>query len=277
MLKDFNMREKRLIYAGNKPSFCILGKLAKVLLVCFLICALSIAAPVQFTSNAKTEIYSYSSIYKSKVASGWSRYSFSGESFYEYCGAESDVTIPASVKNINRGAIISNKKIRVLRIPVSVESIESGAFYELPNLNYVVFYGDPEIAENAFYGCDEIVNFVASRGTNADKYGKNHGIMVSRTDSPGFAKRKIYIRRECSYSQPVCNNNEKILNWNSSNKAVASVDSEGRIKALGKGVCTITAICEKSSYSYKVVVFNKSINELQSSGTDSTLSKMDSR
>ena len=247
----------------NKVRSSVTGRLIlKSLAMCVLSLMVACAVPTGFAGSAKTRIYSYSNIFKSNVAPGWSRYNFSGDTYYyQYSGSESDVSIPSSVTVLNRGAIVSNKKVRVLRIPSTVTYIDAGAIYDLANLKYVIFYGDTEIAEDAFYGCDNIVNFVAARGTGADSYGKDHGIMVARTESTGFAKKTVYIKKGYTYAQPVCNLSEKVLSWSSSNPSVVSVDSNGKIKAIKPGNATITVNCDSKTFSYKVVVFDKKITK----------------
>ena len=272
MLKKLNSHKNKLITRNDRLSYSILKGIFKTAMVCLLIVMITLAFPLSFSCSAKTKIYSYTNIYKSNVAPGWSRYNFSGETYFRYSGSETDVTIPASCKVINRGTIVSNKKIRIIRVPVSVENIEAGAFYELTNLKRVVFYGNPTIEDNAFYGCDSLVNFVADKGTYADDYGKNNKIAVARSETTAFSKKTVYIQRGYSYAQPVCNLNDSVQSWKSSNPSVVSVDENGKIRALKKGVSTITASCGKSSYTYKVIVFLKKVSEDKTSTVKSDVS-----
>ena len=83
-----------------------------------------------------------------------------------YSGTDKEIEIPRTIENkevfsIGNSCFYQNSDIESIKIPGTVTTVESFAFYECPNLKNVIFVfnnNDLDIKDHAFYGCSQITN-----------------------------------------------------------------------------------------------------------------------
>ncbi len=193
-----------------------------------------------------------------ELPEGWTSYGgFGGARYY---GTEAVVTIPSEITELGSFAIYENSYVQVIRIPATVKSIESWAIYENPNLRYIVFEGDTRMEEYSVRNCDALKNIVTPfKDSSAEKIADSIGAFVTRNEKEGFVKKNVYLLAGDKFVQPVCNTVFDDYVWTSSKNSVVTVDATGRIKAKKSGKAVITASNAYGTFSYKVNVYKKSV------------------
>ena len=226
--------------------------------ICSALIGIGVLSGPGIAANANTTITTRKvQIYKTNSAAGWRRQ----YGYLSYLGNETDVTVPPDVSELGAFAVNDNPYIRVLRIPQTVTKISSYAISGNPNLRYIVFEGNPVMEDNAITHCGKLTNIVTKyKEGDAQKYAGSKDILTTTEEIPGFIKKKVYLLKGDTYSQPICNEAHDGFVWSSSSDSIVSVDETGHIKAKKTGKAVITAANEEESYSYSVMVYSKSIS-----------------
>ena len=177
-----------------------------------------------------------------------------------YTGSEEIVTIPAGITTLEQFAFYGNESVKAIYVPASVKSIENFSLYHIPNLRFIVFYGNPVMEKWALYDCPKLKNIAVMRtGTYAQTCAQAQGIPVYTGAAAGFPKRKVYLLKGDSSSQILCNSLTDVISWTSSKQSVASVTAKGKVKAKAAGKTVITALTASGTYQYTVQVYKKTV------------------
>ena len=89
----------------------------------------------------------------------------------------------------------------------------------------------------------------------------------------GLSDKKIQIEKGKTYQLSVSGYGKAKVTWKSSKKAVATVTSKGKVKAVGVGSAKITAKVSKKTYTCKVTVVKKAQAGSKSSNGDVAVKK----
>ena len=178
---------------------------------------------------------------------------------YSYQGTATQVTIPNTVTSISSLAFYNNTTVKKIIVPSSVISISKYAFYNCSALKFIVFdKNNKTLTEPIITKCSKMTNIVAPKGSAAYLYAEKHDITVTTSTTPKFANKTRYLIVGDSEKNALLNNISGIT-WKSSKKSVVSVTSSGKIKAKKSGKATITATANSKKYTYKVVIYKKTI------------------
>ena len=174
-----------------------------------------------------------------------------GESAFENCNNLTSVTIPNNVKYIATGAFYGCSSLTNINIPDSITNICEYTFYDCNALtNLVISKNVTSIDNNAFGYCTNLTDIYYTGTKNEWKdivisYGNDY--LTNATihyDCPiiSLNKNKITLEVGQTYtlSATVLPKAYDKLTWKSSNKAVATVTSKGKISAKSEGTASIT-------------------------------------
>ncbi len=159
------------------------------------------------------------------------------------------VTLENGVKTISNGAFDSCKNLREIIIPESVAEIEAGAFRNCESLTQIVIPKSVEkIDKNAFIGISDSINLAVFLQSPAQKFAAENSIPFTVIDSD----TKVTIGSGETEKQLAYYKTEKLtadasglkVKWTTSDPKIVTVDSNGNIKAVGKGSAVITAAVE---------------------------------
>ena len=151
-------------------------------------------------------------------------------SFYG-CTSLTSVTILDKVTSIGEFAFKGCSGLMSVTIGESVTSIGGGAFYECTNLATVTNYSALDIVKGATthgyvaYYAKEVINIAESITLNKT----NLNLKLGETE----VLVATVLPKKSSY----------IIEWSSSDEAVATVDATGKITTIALGNATITATC----------------------------------
>ena len=168
---------------------------------------------------------------------------------FQSCTNLTSIEIPNSVTSIGYYAFQGCTNLTSIVIPNSVTNIENYTFAGCTNLTSIVIPNSvTNIATNAFNGGNKLV-IKCYEGSYAETYaesnGKNYRILP---ESIALSKQNVPLdlnkTKEETLQAILTPNHEKIdtdLVWSISNTNIATVDEDGKVTAVGKGQCTITA------------------------------------
>lgn len=99
-------------------------------------------------------------------------------------------------------------------------------------------------------------NYKASCIVTVSKYVKVKGVKLNKTSKTLYVSNTYKLKATVSPS----NASNKAVKWSSSNKNVATVNSNGKVTAVGKGTATITCTTKNGSYKATCKITVKKIN-----------------
>lgn len=176
-------------------------------------------------------------------------YAFAG------CGGITDVVIPESVKEIGSGAFIGCTEVTVMSIPDSVQKIGCMAlgYYlregRLKKVSYLNVFGvSGGVAE--LYCTAKSVNFTPYSDT-----------MLASTDYIILNEGKSFVIKSAFLTA-----RKGKIKWTSSDESVATVDKNGKVKAVSLGEAQITMSCdgfEDKIIDVKVIEKNDDLSDEQ--------------
>ena len=157
------------------------------------------------------------------------------------CENLEEVQIAEGVESIGEGAFGSATSLKTVYIPSSMKEIEVDAFGDCSAIEDVYFNGTPqqwaalklEIAENNDCLVDAKIHFPGEDDEN-EKVGKVNSVSIG--DISMNYKASAKIERNVNADAGV----KYTVKYSSSNPSVATVDSNGNVKATGTGNATIT-------------------------------------
>ena len=275
-------------------------KISKFLFLSFAIAALFTV--LAFSSSAKEYV---SGDFKFNVGS-------KNATVMEYNGKSTSVKIPATVKGvpitkIEAWAFSDNKKMTSISIPSTVTSIGEAAFNSCTSLTkivlpkgltkispsafwyctalkkVVVYDKVTSIGKDAFRGCDKATIYVV-KGSYAEKHVKNlTNVKLGYVYLSSLKLTKTSLTLQVAASEkltykvsPSVVYNSKVT-YKSSNEKVATVSSDGKVKAVACGTAVITCTAADGSgkiSSCTVKVVPQNVSGLKTTSVTTTSYKL---
>ena len=161
---------------------------------------------------------------------------------YPIAKTNTSYTVPSTVIYINQGAFADCKSLKKLVLSNKTKVVYSDAFYGCKNLK-IVMSGSVKHIYSAF-GKNSTVTVYAPDNSYAYKYAKSKGIAVKTIATKVSIKASKYTIKVGKTLQlkAILNptNNNDVVRWTTNNKNIATVSSEGVVKAEKAGKVTIT-------------------------------------
>lgn len=164
---------------------------------------------------------------------------------FEQCSNIKEIALPNNLKIIEEYAFSRTALSRIL-IPYNVNEIKMYAFDNCKLMNNIYIAQDTVLIGE--YAIPKEVTIYASYGSNAMQYAERYGNSFVKYIVPkklSFSQSKINLeingRDSCVIklnTQPT-NASTSFVKWDTSNKKVVTVDTLGKIKAVGNGIATI--------------------------------------
>ena len=171
------------------------------------------------------------------------------------------VTIPSSVKTIERYAFYVSERLRELTIPSTVKTFHLNAVEYCTGLKKLTIKSTKTKVESSPYGVSGVPNLkiYAPADHPVKKIAKNCGIKFKSIVDEALIitgiklnKTKATLKKGETLTVKVKEITPKTaagqeLKWTTSDKKVATVDKNGKIKAVKKGTCVITCTAKNNS------------------------------
>ena len=190
-----------------------------------------------------------------------------GDNAFQYCSSLVTITIPEGVTGIGSYAFYDCKNLADVTLPASVMYIGDHAFDRCSKLRNIYCYATdiPLAATYAFRGTN---SYQEHELRNITLHVPTNSMEIYQTSSPwnGFGKyeilnlavKKITLNHTSAtliegdiltLTATVSpeNADDSSLTWTSDNEAVAMVDSDGKVVAMGVGTTIITATANDGS------------------------------
>lgn len=188
-----------------------------------------------------------------------------GSYAFSYCDSLISIILPNNLKEIKEGLFSGCYKLEEITIPGSVSKIGTYAFYSCTALKNVEILNGTKSIEEAFLYCDELesitipasVTTIDRTAFNGSPYVVIRGIAGSYAEQYAqaigvpFNAPRLYIDTEDNEIILHISESRKLktiqkpsvlstkLSWMSTNEKVATVDSDGTIKAISTGTTNI--------------------------------------
>ena len=191
-----------------------------------------------------------------------------GDMVFMRCSGLTSVTIPNSVTLIGPSAFSDCSGLTSVTIPNSVTFIGSFAFSYCSGLTSVTISESvTSIGNNAFYNCSKLKTVVNYSALDIVKGATSNGYVAYYADqvitgirAESITLNKTSVKLKAGDTETLVatvlpeNTTDKTVTWASSDEAIATVDSEGKVSAVGIGTATITATCGDVSATCEVTV-----------------------
>lgn len=183
-----------------------------------------------------------------------SDFQITGGTLIKYNGEENVVRVPSNVKVIDTYAFFGNSGIKAVILPSSVTAVRRFAFSDCPSLRYIVFTKNViSISDKAIDECRKLTNIVAPKGSGPYEYARSRDIPVVVDETLCFLEKKV-VMLPGDLTKNTLLNNVYPVDWKSSNKKVATVMANGRVRAKRAGRTVITAVAGGKKCRFHVVV-----------------------
>jgi hypothetical protein len=209
-----------------------------------------------------------SKLTKIKIPSG---VLYIGKNAFADCDKITSVVFPGTVRKIWKKVFADCDNLKKITINSGINELPVKAFYNCPNLNKVTLYDDVKFSEKA-------VGYTYNSKAKKDTVNKNVKIhIIEKNTNPfncyatQYAKKNnlkylYYLSKtqntrlegKAGLTVKLKIKGEKVKKWTSSNKKVATINNNGKVKTLSKGTTTLTAICaDGTKHSRKLKVTAK--------------------
>ena len=173
-----------------------------------------------------------------------------GNSAFHNCRSLTSITIPNNVTNIGHTIFYECTSLTDITIPKSVTSIGKWAFYNCTSLtNITIPNSVTSIDSRAFENCENLILSVY-KGSYGEKYAKENNLkykVIGQTILPTSVKLNVTsrtIQKGKTYTlvptiTPSDATNKEVI-YTTSNSKIATVTSNGTVKAINYGTADIT-------------------------------------
>lgn len=191
-----------------------------------------------------------------------------GDRVFEDCSKLTSIRFPDSVKKIGQFVCLDCHRLKTAVLPLNLKEIEWGTFYRCDALEEVTLPKTVKtIAGTAFICCTALkqVNYPGSEadrkkikvGEDNEDLEKAHWTYNYRSEpamlksfklnkSKATLKKGKTLQLKVTKIRPAEAEGVK-FKWSSSDKSVATVTKNGKVKAKGKGTCVITCEAQDGS------------------------------
>ncbi len=182
------------------------------------------------------------------------------------CSSLTSVTIPDSVNTMSQAVFYNCSSLTSVKIPDSVTTIEDSAFCGCISLTSVTIPNSVTTIKNYAFGYNyndttseyiKVSGFTiyGYYGTEAETYAKNNGFTFVSLKEPvtGVSLNKSSTSLTVGGTETLTatvapsDATDPSVAWSSSDTSVATVDSNGKVTAVGIGTATITVITTDGS------------------------------
>lgn len=175
---------------------------------------------------------------------------------YTYTGVAQVVVIPSSITEVNNYMFYKNKSVRGVIVPASVTYVAEHAFSRCDNLRYIWFMSSSVSVSDYFIDdLPSLINISAPKDSDIYSRCVRERIPVTSSLQPCFEKKTVYLLPKDTVKMPLFNSQNAV--YSSGNKKIVTVKKDGTIRAKKKGKTVITATYDSQTYTYKVVVYDK--------------------
>ena len=164
-----------------------------------------------------------------------------GDSVFQNCTSLEEITIPDGVTSIGNGAFYGCSGLKCVAIPDSVSLINNDAFNSCNALEYLIYSGtkDQWYSTMVYSGNSPLSSCtLITSETEPGVILRQTALSLTVGDTSQLSARIIKDEDE-----------EKTLEWSSSDPTVASVSNDGLVTAVGKGTARITVQTVSGKYS----------------------------
>ncbi|MCD8025986.1 MAG: Ig-like domain-containing protein [Clostridiales bacterium] len=222
--------------AKTKTADCGLLKAKPIKVISVLVTLLCMAFAMTITANA-AGTFSYYVLEDDTVK------------IVSYAGDDTTVTIPASLSSGKKVSMIvntfnGNSTVKEVIVSDGVATIGENTFANCESLEYVTILSNAiAIDSTAFDNSAAVINCYS--GSSAEAYAIENNISYQiLPESVTLGKISLTLGVGETYTvktQIAPSNASAVMTWTSSNKSIATVDSNGKITAVKAGTATIKA------------------------------------
>ncbi|HHV11260.1 MAG TPA: leucine-rich repeat protein [Clostridiales bacterium] len=246
-----------------------------------------VSLPESLTQIGSSAFYNCSSLKNIHIPDAVTN--IGSHAFYQ-CTSLTSIKIPYYVKSIGDFTFFGCNSLAKVRIQDNVTAIGNYAFFNCKSLTSVELpEGLESIGNWAFYGCDSLRPLQIPSGVTGIGYGEfpYAGVLVYknsfaedffRKNQPEYYQIVKLPLEEMSFAEAVMNlavngtvslkpvfyptfsSDIATISWSSSNEAVLTVDSSGKVKGVGAGEADVTATMGKYSATCHIIVGGAAVN-----------------
>lgn len=185
-----------------------------------------------------------------------------GKYAFQNCNKLTSISLPSKLTTIEYAAFLNCTSLKSVTLPKSVTTVKEFAFYGCSKLKSIKMLANvSEIGESALYDCKSLQNVITTQGSYAEAYAKeNLNCAIIYTSKVTMANKVQYLLVGDTYNSMVYNASGKRVTYSSTNKKVATVDKNGKVKAVSNGKATIQAVVDGKTVKCSVIVLKRSVD-----------------